>query len=118
MEVGFFEMRKTIIFKVEIFHKNLGGPRFCGKGLVRHPALRTFLKSQIRRCSVGIRCGMKASMKWPIQAQLKALQAITSASFPQFLDRNDSIRFQELQNKMTKIYRKSFRSTSGYLSQS
>ena len=62
----------------------------------------------MRRCSVGIRCGMKPSIKWSIQAQLKALMAITSKSFPQFRDHNDSVRFQELQNNMTKIYRPSF----------
>ena len=74
-----------------------------------------FFKSQMRRCSVGIRCGMKPTKKWPLQAQLKALQSITTKSFPQFRDQNDSIRFQELQNNMTKIYRISFSSTSGLL---
>ena len=69
----------------------------------------------MRRCSVGIRCGMKPTKKWPVQAQLKALQAITTKSFPQFRDKNDSVRFQELQNNMTKIYRISFLSTSGQL---
>ena len=74
-----------------------------------------FLKSQMRRCSLGIRCGMKPTKKWPVQAQLKALQAITTKSFPQFRDQHDSVRFQELQNNMTKIYRIRFLSTSGLL---
>jgi len=47
---------------------------------------------------------MKPSNKWSVQAQLKALVAITSKSFPQFRDKNDSVRYQELENSMTKIY--------------